>query len=600
MSRLAETGCFAANRGSCRCIRSINSEQLVTPTDRILVPGGLRKLDDPRRHPTAPAPDRERTEVARPPLARGRYLVIAALVAILGAVFGIAGLIAVITATSPAYAQGPRHDATEIASKGIEPAGQRVTLEELVTAAVRRSPGLAIARADHEEARHRNTAAGAVDEWHLIARVNAQDTTLDRAQTGPTPVLDTQIGKAETGVERSLSTGGDLTVTVGAGLGRYLYPSIAANAGSIAGDATTAGVTASARVEASQPLLRGAGATVARADQKTARRAARALSAQAEDEAAGLVRDLVAGYWELAYAVQTLAVDRDGEALAQHQVALTREIVRAGMQPPSAVKIAELQVVLRQEAILRDEGAIGDQSLTVRRLAGLELLGTPLLPGDPIQVPMARWREDEAVAQALAHGPSIAQKQLAHAEASVAVDVAEDGRLPRLDLKLSGEIDRVASSTDPAFGQLSNAQGYSVTAALSLQWDLGGAARAAAEAAQAHRARLAAERADVEHQVASSARSAVRQLRSATQRIGLAELAVQVADEALRAEVVAFQGGRSTNALVFQRQDDVAQARLRLARAQVDAIEAATSLEYLTGGLLTRYGVTASALRRTP
>lgn len=510
----------------------------------------------------------------------------------------LVSIIAVTGATSPAHAQEPRQGAA--ASKITEPAGQRVTLEDLVATAVRRSPGLAIARADREAARDRTTAADAVDEWHLITRVNAQDTTLDPAQASPAPVLDTQLGKAETGIERRLSTGAEFTITVGAGLGRYGYPSVAANAQATRGDAMTAGATANARVEASQPLLRGAGAAVARADQKTARLAARALSTQAEDEAAELVRDLVAGYWELAYAVQMLAVDRDGEALAQRQVALTREVVRAGMQPPSAVKIAELQVALRQEAILRDEMAIGDRSLTVRRLAGLTPVSTPLLPGDPIQVPPARWSEGEAVAQALAHGPSIAQKQLAQAEADIAVDVAEDGRLPRLDLQLSGEIDRVVSSTDAAFGQLGNAQGHAVTASLSLQWDIGGAARAAARAARMQRARLDAERADLEHQVASSALSAVRQLRFALQRIELAGLAGQVADEALRAEIAAFQGGRSTNALVFQRQDDVAQARLRLARAQVDAIEAIASLEYLTGVLLARHGVAASTPRRMP
>src|SRR5262249_21141100 len=152
------------------------------------------------------------------------------------------------------------------------------------------------------EAHDRNTAADAVDEWHVITRIDAQDTALDRAQVSSTAVFGTQQGNAETGVGRSLSTGGDITVTAGAKLGRYLYPSAPANARAVAGDAATAGVTANARLEASQPLLRGAGLDVARADQKTARLAARALSAQAEDEAAGLVRDLVVGYWELAYA----------------------------------------------------------------------------------------------------------------------------------------------------------------------------------------------------------------------------------------------------------------------------------------------------------
>ena len=92
--------------------------------------------------------------------------------------------------------------------------------------------------------------------------------------------------------------------------------------------------------------------------------------------------------------------------------------------------------------------------------------------------------------------------------------------------------------------------------------------------------------------------AAVSQLRLATHRIELTETAVQVAEDALHAEVVAFQGGRSTNALVFQRQDDVAQAKLRRARARIDAIEAHALLQYLTGELLARYGVRASAPRR--
>lgn len=508
-------------------------------------------------------------------------------------------MIALAVAASPVHAQRPRRGATA-AARVAEPDDERVTLAELVEAAVRHSPGLEIAHDDHEEASERGVAAGAVDEWRLVARLSGQANVLDRALAGPGIAVDTRSASAEAGLARSLSTGGDVTITAATGQVRYVYPRVAVGAQAVLADAAVGGMTATARIEASQPLLRGAGESVARAEQKTARLAARALSAQAEDEAADLTRDLVVAYWELAYAAQALAVDRDGEALAQRQVAITKEVVRAGMQPPSAVKLAELQVALRQEAILRDEMAIVDQSLVVRRLAGLELTSAPLLPGGEVEVPAARWSEDEAVAAALAHGPSVAQSKLAQRQASVAVDVAQDGVLPRLDLKVSGQIDGVGASTNEAFGQLGAGQQYSVMASASLQWEIGGAARAAAGAARVHRARLDAERADLEHQLASSAISAVRQLRFAKQRIELSELAVQVADEALRAEVVAFQGGRSTNVLVFQRQDDVAQAKLRLARAQIDAIEANTALHYLTGGLLARYGVNVEAAGRVP
>lgn len=509
-----------------------------------------------------------------------------------------AAMVAVAIATRPVFAQGPRRGEVAAAARRAEPTGERVTIDALIAAAVQRSAGLTIAYADREEARGRGSAADAVDEWHLIARLDGQDTMVDRARASSPAALDTRSAHAAVGVQRSLWTGGDITVTAAAGPVLGASPVAAPGARSVAGDTQVTEMTASARIDASQPLLRGAGEDVARADQKTARLAARVLSAQAEDEAAGLVRDLVVGYWELAYAVQALAIDRDSEELAQRQVATTQQVVRAGLQPPSAMKIAELHVALRQEAILRDQMTIVDQSLAVRRLAGLELTSAPLLPSDPPEVPATRWREDEAVIATLAHGPSIAQKKLAQRAAGVAVDVAHDSTLPRLDVTLSGELHGAGSSTSAAFGQLGDAQAYSVMGSVSLQWDLGGAARAAAGAARAHRTRTDAERADLEHQLAASAISAVRQLRLATQRIELTELAVQVADEALRAEIVAFQGGRSTNALVFQRQDDVAQAKLRLARARVDATQATALLQYLTGGLLTRYGVQVAALPR--
>jgi HAE1 family hydrophobic/amphiphilic exporter-1 len=322
------------------------------------------------------------------------------------------------------------------------------------------------------------------------------------------------------------------------------------------------------------------------------------LSAQAKDEAAGLVRDLVIGYWELAYATETLAVDREGEALAAHQLLIAQDVVRVGMQPPSAVKIAELQVALRRETILRDEMTLADQSLTVRRLVGLELVKAALVPSDAPELPRTEWTEDTAVAATLAHGPTLVQSKLALRQADIAVDVASNARLPRLDLKLTGELDGVGSSTGGAFDQLGSAQAYSVMGGLTFSWELGGAASAATDAARAHRTRLDAERASVEDQLSAQAMSAVRQLRLAKQRIDLSEIAIQVAEEALRSESVAFQAGHSTTVLVFQRQDDVAQAKLRRARARIDAVEAATSLDYLTGGLLARYGVTVTSAWR--
>jgi outer membrane protein TolC len=502
-------------------------------------------------------------------------------------------------AAGPAQTDRHRRGAIATADKTSEPAAQPIALTELIAAAVQHSPALAMAHADYEESRNRDAAAGAVDEWHLNGQFNGQDVQLDRTLASPSVALDTRQLNASVGLGRSLSTGGDIAVTATTGQASYVYPGPGSSARSSVNDLLVSGTTASARIDATQPLLRGAGASVARADQHTTRLAAHTQAADAHDDAAALVRDLVVGYWELAYDVQSLAVDRDGEALARHQVTITQDVVRAGLQPPSALMIAELQVALRREAVLRDEIAIVDHSLAVRKLAGIEMTTVPLTPSDPLQVPTARWTEADAVAATLARGPLLSQKKLAQLQADIAIDLAKDKRLPRLDLKLSGELDGVGGSTGAAFSQIGDAQAYSVIASLAFQWDLGPSAYAATRAARFHRVRVDAERSDLEHQMTSSAMSQVHQFRLAAQRIELSELAVSVAEEALRAEVVAFQGGRSTNVLVFQREDDVAQAKLRLARARIDAIEANAQLDYLTGGLLERYGVAIDSARRS-
>ena len=52
-----------------------------------------------------------------------------------------------------------------------------------------------------------------------------------------------------------------------------------------------------------------------------------------------------------------------------------------------------------------------------------------------------------------------------------------------------------------------------------------------------------------------------------------------------------FDVGRTTNFEVLRRQDELAQAQLRQARAKADYRIAVASLQSLTGALLARHGV---------
>lgn len=271
--------------------------------------------------------------------------------------------------------------------------------------------------------------------------------------------------------------------------------------------------------------------------------------------------------------------------------------MKNGLAPPSANQIAQLQVALRREAILRDETTRDDHSLALRRIAGLDLAGAPLAASDDSDAdsPIPDDRvETDVVAAALAHGPGLAQKRLEQRGADIQVAAADNATLPRVDLSLTGELSGVGVDLGDASSRIGSGEMYSVMGGLTVQWDIGGGAHAAATATHVHRARLEAERADLDAQIEASARSAARTLARARQRAKLSVAAVDVAREALRAEIVAFQAGRATTQSVFQRQDDLSTAKLRLARARVDALEADVLVDYLTGGLLARFGVTVT------
>src|SRR6185436_2227727 len=130
-------------------------------------------------------------------------------------------LVSTFATAGVAYAEVPRSGATAAAA-ARDQIGEHVTIDQLVTAAVQRSPGLTMARASHDEARGRDAAADAVDEWHVFARFDGRDTILNRALAGPSVAVDARTVNAELGLKRSLWTGGDVTVSAATGQVRYL------------------------------------------------------------------------------------------------------------------------------------------------------------------------------------------------------------------------------------------------------------------------------------------------------------------------------------------------------------------------------------------
>jgi outer membrane protein TolC len=167
--------------------------------------------------------------------------------------------------------------------------------------------------------------------------------------------------------------------------------------------------------------------------------------------------------------------------------------------------------------------------------------------------------------------------------------VAQDQVRPQLDLTLSGALLGQGEGAAEALGSVS--EGYEVTVGLNLSFELSGAASKQRDAARARRKRIEIDRKDLERQIETQVVTAVHGVTSARTRVMLAEKAIDVAEENVRAERASFMASRTTNFQVMQRQTELVEARLRRGRAIADWHKAVAQLQFLSGIILDQYRV---------
>jgi len=124
-----------------------------------------------------------------------------------------------------------------------------------------------------------------------------------------------------------------------------------------------------------------------------------------------------------------------------------------------------------------------------------------------------------------------------------------------------------------------------------MSFELSGAARAGERAAIAKRHLTDIERIDAERSNDAQIVSAVKTLTSGKTRVALADKAIRLAGENLKAARANFFAGRGTNFEVMQRQQQVLESELRRGKAVADYRTAVVKLQFLSGTLLEAYRI---------
>lgn len=485
-----------------------------------------------------------------------------------------------------------------------------IKLDELVDVAVRLSPELSRSKDDRLAAKGQAQAARRDQQWVVSAGAQFERFATDpvTSDVGPFNLANENKITANLGIGRNLPTGGNIGLEFGIlrtlreielPNGLELEQAAQQSENGIIEDEYTLH-QATAKLTFKQPLARGFGSDVALAAQKKGDLAATEATIKTQLAAEELLRDIVSGYWELSYAAYEVDTRHDALELARKQEELTRLGMRAGTIPETQLNAVLYELSVREEALLDSKIQYEKKSLELRRRVGLELGRRDIVmrPLDAFEVQDDEFDVEDVLKRTRKANRRVASIILAKRQAEIDVKVAKNGMLPQVDLTLSGAMFGTGQVADQAFSGITDGGNFQVVAGLTVSFEVGGAAKGAHDAAIARRHRLEIDQADAARTVETEVVHAVHQVSSARARVALAEKAVQVAEENVKAERALFQGNRSTNFNVMQRQTELVTARLRRGRAIADYHTAVAQVQFLGGMLLEQYGVDVRPLAR--
>jgi len=325
---------------------------------------------------------------------------------------------------------------------------------------------------------------------------------------------------------------------------------------------------------------------------------------------ASTTRTVRNAYWNLAYAVASLAVQQQSLELAQESLRNTRARVEIGTTPPIDIVEAEAEVAAREEAVIVAQAQIASAEDTLRALVfdpsmpdfwTMRIEPTELPPFQPMTVDV-----DAAVRNALQRRTDLDQARrgmeateiniqffrnqtLPDVQANLNYGLAALGgtQLPRPDIGIPGLPSNPNAPTGPiqkgyasVLRDLLGLNSPSWSASLSITYPIGTSqaeanlSRARLEYSQAQ-ARLR----NQELQVATQVRQQARNVLTNQQRVQSTRASRQLAERRLEAEQRKFQAGTSTSFLVFQAQRDLSQARNNELRAILDYNQSVVDFE---------------------
>lgn len=492
-----------------------------------------------------------------------------------------------------AYAQVPMDTGRDLL--GQPATAVSIDLADAINAAVRHnllvegaSFGPAISSADLE-------AANAVFDWVLFA-----DSAWDNhdAPFVGTPFSanvrkDQEISGA-LGVRKQLTTGGSASIS-----NRLTYVDDTRDGITISPDPSNRADVV-ARID--HPLLRGAGRTTTLAEVRLAENAEASQVQELRRTLIDRVTETERAYWNLIVARRAVQIR---QRLLERGIEV-RDVLKARLQfdvRPAEYSDAVARVESRRADVIR---AINDHRKASDALKAL--MNAPDLPvgGETLIAPVGEPPDQavafslfDALASALQHRPEIEQAILGIEDREIRLDVAENARMPRLDLAAQASFAGLDRGVDEAYGQIADTDFVTYLLGIEFEQPIGNRpAEAAHTRARLNRMQALTDYRRVVQDVFLQLKGALRDLETNYTLIEQTRTARLAATENLRTLIVQKQTIQSLTPdfldLEFRRQESLASAELDEIRALADYNIAIADFDAATGLTLDRRGIIVS------
>lgn len=475
-----------------------------------------------------------------------------------------------------------------------------LSLDDAVELALRRNLGLVVQR--YTRTRARLGVEQALGVYDPLASVDLQANDISRPPTSVTNPTDSNSQQLTLGLSQFIPSGGRFSIGW----------QTSRSETDLSGDFSFVNPQYNSGLNLTfvQPLLRNFGRGTFERQLLIAQNQNLGSNQEFSRQVMATLQQVINAYWRLVEAREQLVVARESLGLATELHERNRIQVEVGTLAPLELVQSEAAIATREEDIIRSQQVVGDSEDALRQLLNLPqgpLWEAEIRPATNPEIEAPAIDVATAIRTGLENRPEVGAQQLLVEQAQINAAFFRNQKMPSLDLTLnyglngnngvtifnddgtpSIDTGGLADSIDQIFGV--DFDGW--TAQITFGYPIGNrGARAASAISDLGLESARATLTQIEQQVTTDVRRAVRQVDSAAKQIEAARASVRFQLRSLDAEKKRYENGMSSSFQITQIQQNLSAARSREVSAVIAYRTALTQLQQATGQLLPEYNI---------